>query len=92
MIEKELNTILHKKFPDAEIIIDNQSHLHAAHKSSPQSGDSHFQITVIDDNFEGKNRISRHQMVNNALSPLFSKGLHALSLRLFTHNEYKRMI
>lgn len=92
MIEQELNTILQKIFPNAEIIIDNQSHLHAEHHSSPQSGDSHFQVTIIEDDFEGKNRIARHQMVNNALSPLFAKGLHALSLRTYTQKEYKGMI
>ena len=92
MIEQELNTILHENFPNAEIIIDNQGHLHAEHHSSPESGDSHFQITVIDDGFESKNRVARHQMVNQLIGALFEKGLHALSLRLYTPNEHKSMI
>lgn len=89
MIETQLKDILENNLNCKQLIVENQSHLHDGHASSPQSGQSHFHITVISDDFEGKSRIARHQSINTLTAPLFEKGLHALSLSLLTQKEYK---
>lgn len=89
MIEQELKDILEKTFNCVELRIDNQSHLHAGHASSPQSGQSHFHVLVVSDDFLGMTRVQRHQAINAVLTPLFERGLHALSLTLSTPSEYK---
>lgn len=80
MIEKELKAILEKTFNCKQLQIENQSHLHASHASSPNTGQSHFHIRIISDDFVGQSRLTRHRMVNDAVTPLFEKGLHALSI------------
>lgn len=91
MIEIKLKAILTEKFPDSLILIENQSHLHAGHASSPQTGQSHFHVTVVADDFFGLSRIQRHRMVNALISSLFHEGLHACNLALFLPDEYDRM-
>lgn len=91
MIETKLKAILTEKFPDSVILIENQSLLHAGHASSPQTGQSHFHVTVVTKDFVGKARLERHKIVNMAVTSLFNQGLHALGLSVFTPDEYRRM-
>jgi BolA protein len=58
----------------------NESHLHAGHRSSPGTGESHFRLKVVAEAFRGKSRIERHQMVNAALAGLLKGQVHALAL------------
>ena len=88
MIEKELNRILKKRFPDGRVIITNQSHLHTGHSGSPETGESHFEVTIISDAFDQKSRLDRHKMVNEDIFSLFNSGLQALNLNLYTIKEH----
>lgn len=89
MIEDEIKQILEKKFPQDHIGVVNESHLHSGHAGSPRTGQSHFNVLVVSDEFEKMSKIQRHQFIYSALNPLFEKGLHALSMRLYTQSEYK---
>lgn len=80
MIETQLKDILENNFNCKQLIVENQSHLHQGHASSPNSGQSHFHVTLISDDFIGKSRVQSHQMINNVISHLFNQGLHALSI------------
>lgn len=91
MIERDLKDILEKKFNSGNVEITNNSHLHAGHAGSPGTGQSHFDILIVSDDFINQSRVTRHRMVNDPISHLFDKGLHALSLKLFTNDEYKRI-
>ena len=83
MIEQELKQILQNKFPDDDIQIVNQSHLHAGHTSSPETGQSHFEVTITSNLFKNLSRVQMHTMVLDACKPLFCQGLHALSLHTY---------
>ena len=80
MIENQLKALLEKTFECNDLLVENQSHLHAGHASSPGNGQSHFYIRIVSNDFAGKSRVECHRMVNEVVSPLFSHGLHALSL------------
>jgi BolA protein len=58
----------------------NESELHAGHRSSPGTGDSHFRILVVSDVFSGKSRIERHRLINDLLKDELAGGIHALAL------------
>ena len=62
--------------------IINESHKHVGHAGHDGSGESHFKLIVVSKRFDDCNRIQAHRMVNDLLKPLFSDGLHALSLDL----------
>jgi BolA protein len=44
----------------------------------------------VSSEFNGKTQIARHRLVNSLLKDEFDAGLHALSLRLKTPEEWER--
>lgn len=66
----------------------NESELHAGHRSSPGTGDSHFRIVVVADAFAGMNRVARHRRINEILAAeLAPGGVHALAIHAFAPDE-----
>ncbi|MEL6373861.1 MAG: BolA family protein [Pseudomonadota bacterium] len=60
--------------------IINESELHAGHRSSPGTGESHFRIHVVSSKFEGLSRVARHRLVNDILAEELAGRIHALAL------------
>lgn len=54
------------------------------------NGDGHHWFaTIVSSEFEGKNRVARHQVVHAALDEeLASNAVHALSMKNFTPAEW----
>lgn len=67
--------------------IINESELHAGHRSSPGTGESHFRILVVSNAFAGKSRVDRHRMVNEILADELKGRIHALALKTFAPGE-----
>jgi BolA protein len=65
----------------------NESHMHAGHRSSPGTGESHFRVLVVSDVFAGKSRVERHRMVNEALKGDVGGAIHALALATYAPGE-----
>jgi BolA protein len=65
----------------------NESELHAGHRSSPGTGESHFRILVVASAFEGKSRVERQRIVNELLKAEISGGIHALALATVAPGE-----
>ena len=65
----------------------NESHMHAGHRSSPGTGESHFRVLVVSDVFTGKSRVERHRMVNEALKGDVGGAIHALALATYAPGE-----
>ncbi|MGD9668474.1 MAG: BolA family protein [Hyphomicrobiaceae bacterium] len=67
--------------------IINESELHAGHRNSPGTGESHFRILVVSDAFAGKSRVERHRLVNELLSDELAGRIHALALKAYAPGE-----
>lgn len=65
----------------------NESHMHAGHRSSPGTGESHFRVLVVSEVFAGKSRVERHRMVNEALKGDVGGAIHALALATYAPGE-----
>lgn len=50
--------------------------------------DTHFQALVVAEQFEGKRRIARHQLVYGAIGSAVGREIHALSLTTLTPEEW----
>jgi BolA protein len=61
--------------------IVNESHQHAGHGSSPETGESHFRVLIVSDAFSGKSRVERHRIVNDVLRDELRDGVHALAIK-----------
>src|SRR5260370_35401905 len=55
----------------------NESHVHAGHRSSPGTGESHFRVLVMSPEFAGKSRVDRHRLVNATLAAGLKGQVHA---------------
>lgn len=66
-------------------LIEDESHLHHV----PENAQSHFKITIVSAQFNQLTRIARHRLVQKLLENEFKVGLHALSLHLFTQQEWE---
>ncbi len=67
--------------------IINESELHAGHRSSPGTGESHFRILIVSPAFTGKSRVDRHRIVNELLADELSGRVHALALKTYAPGE-----
>jgi BolA family transcriptional regulator, general stress-responsive regulator len=65
----------------------NESELHAGHRGSPGTGESHFRLLIISPKFAGRSRVDRHRMVNELLAGELKRGLHALALTTYAPGE-----
>lgn len=68
--------------------IVNESELHAGHRSSPGTGESHFRILIVSPMFKGVSRVGRHRMVNDIIADELKGGrIHALALSTYAPGE-----
>lgn len=65
----------------------NESELHAGHRNSPGTGESHFRILIVSATFAGKTRVERHRLVNDLLKDEIRGGIHALALATVAPGE-----
>jgi len=49
----------------------------------------HFEAVVVSEEFDGKNRVQRHQRVYQALGDRMREEIHALSIKTFTPQEWE---
>ena len=85
--EKRLQEKLMIALEPTRIDIINESDLHAGHRSSPGTGESHFRILVVSDKFRGLTRVARHRLVNAALADELAGRIHALALTTLAPDE-----
>lgn len=65
----------------------NELHQHAGHRSSPETGESHFRVLIVSDAFTGKSRVTRHRIVNDVLRDELKDGVHALAIKALAPGE-----
>ncbi len=62
----------------------NESHRH----NVPDGSESHFKITIVSDEFKGKNLLARHRVINHILAEELAHIIHALTLHTMTIEEW----
>ena len=65
--EMRMRETLTVAFAPSRLEIVNESEMHAGHRSSPGTGESHFRILIVSDKFTGRSRVDRHRLVNEIL-------------------------
>jgi BolA protein len=66
------------------IEVVNESHMH----NVPAGAESHFKVTLVSSQFEGKGLLTRHRMVNDSLIEELDGPVHALALHTLTPDEW----
>lgn len=70
---------LRNAFSPVELLVKDQSHLHAGHAGAT-SGGGHFDVRIVSEAFTGKLPLQRHRMVFDALDDMMHSDIHALSI------------
>jgi BolA family transcriptional regulator, general stress-responsive regulator len=71
---------LTQAFQPVHLDVINESHLHAGHRNSPETGESHFRVLIVSALFAGKSRLARHRLVNEVLAAELGGKVHALAI------------
>lgn len=80
-IESRLQTALAPE----RLLHVNESHQH----NVPKGSETHWNLIVVSPNFDGKSRIERHRMVYDALGAELKSGIHALTMKTLTPQEWE---
>jgi acid stress-induced BolA-like protein IbaG/YrbA len=75
----EVRGLLEQAFPGARIDL-----------SSPMGDNHHFQLLIVSDRFAGKSMVEQHQLVYRALGEAMHEAIHALSMRTYSPEQWKR--
>jgi BolA protein len=86
-VEATMREKLQATFQPTRLDVINESHLHAGHRTSPGTGESHFRVLMVSPVFAGKSRLQRHRLVNEALAAELKGKVHALALDLRAPDE-----
>lgn len=77
---------LTKAFEPVELLLKDQSQLHAGHEGA-RDGKGHFDVTIVSTRFDAANQVQRHRMVYDALADLLETDIHALRIKALTPSE-----
>jgi BolA family transcriptional regulator, general stress-responsive regulator len=77
-------------FSPKQLEIADESHKHAGHAGSRPGGETHFQVRIVSEAFQGKSLLDRHRLVNEALAQELAGPVHALSIVALSISEAER--
>lgn len=81
-----IEQLLMAAFAPTELLVKDQSHLHAGHAGA-QEGKGHFEVKIVSDKFAGQSRITRHRMVYDALGSFIDSDIHALKINAVSPSD-----
>ncbi|MCR9192273.1 MAG: BolA family transcriptional regulator [Gammaproteobacteria bacterium] len=81
---ERMQTLLTQTFEPTFLNLIDESYMHQV----PAGSESHFKLTLVSSQFADLKQVARHRLVNSAVTPERQQGLHALSLALFTPDEW----
>lgn len=85
-MEKNIHQKLSLCFEPLFLDITNESYMH----SVPKGSESHFRVFIVSEKFKDLSRIQRQRAVYQCLEGELRNGIHALTLKTLTGEEYSQ--
>ena len=82
MNESTIYRKLNDFFKPEILEVINDSEKHKGHVGSPNSGNSHFSITIKSKKLKGLSRINGQRAIHNVLEKDLSEYIHAISIKI----------
>ncbi len=82
-IQEKLTTA----FAPKELMVEDESAKHAGHSGARPGGETHFNVRIVAELFDGLSRVERQRRVYAALAEELRGTVHALSLTTLTPAE-----
>ncbi len=86
----ELETLLKTRLAAEHVEVCDESARHRGHAGVRETGGGHYEACVVSPVFRGLGPVERHRAVYTALQEEMKQSIHALSLKLFTPEEWQR--
>lgn len=83
---ERIQSVVLEKLKPLHIELENESLQH----SVPPGSETHFKILVVSDIFNNLSRVDRQRKVHALLGEEFKMGLHALTIRALTQDEWQK--
>src|ERR1700759_540334 len=74
-------------FAPKELLVEDDSAKHAGHAGHRPGGETHFNVRIVSNAFEGVSRVERQRRVYAALAVELKQQVHALSVGTLTPAE-----
>jgi BolA protein len=84
-IQANIETKITNALQPEYLEVVNESHMH----NVPPDSESHFKVTVVTAEFNGKMLVARHRVLNQLLKEELEGPVHALSLNTLTPEEWQ---
>jgi BolA protein len=81
----EIETRLRDRLAPRELVLRDDSALHAGHAGAREGG--HYHAFIVSERFRNLPRVARHRLVYDALAELMKRGIHALAIDARTPEE-----
>jgi BolA protein len=82
---EKIRRVLTARLAPVELVVRDDSAAHAGHAGAREGG--HFSVLVVSEQFAGRTRMQRHQLVYEAVAELMRTDIHALSIQARTPQE-----
>ena len=76
----KIEAILNESFSPTQLLVKDQSHLHAGHAGA-RDGRGHYEVQIVSGAFAGLRPLARHRLVYDALGTLMETDIHAVQIR-----------
>ena len=87
--KKKIETTINELFQPYFFSVKDVSEQHRGHQSFKENVESHFEIIIVSEKFDNRNKIERHRMVNKSLKEEFLSDLHSVTIKTYTIDEFK---
>ena len=84
-IPERIRLLLEAEFRPTQLVIRDDSALHAGHAGAGNGG--HYHVLIRSSRFNGLSALARHRAVYAAVDPLMGSAIHALTLQTLAPDE-----
>lgn len=83
-VATQIETKVNQALAPEVLEVTNESNRHSVAPGS----ETHFKLVIVSAEFANQSRVQRHRTVNTLLAEELQRGVHALSLKLYTPTEW----
>ncbi|MGB3723450.1 MAG: BolA family protein [Pacificimonas sp.] len=80
-VADQIETRLRAALSPSALTVINESDQHLGHAGHDGSGESHFAVEIVADEFVGLSRVERQRAVYAAIGDLMDNPIHALRIK-----------
>jgi len=85
-VQQTIEEKLQQAFTLQHLEVINESHRH----NVPANSSTHFKVTMVSTDFDGKGMVVRHQAAYKVLHEELQGEVHALALHMYTQPEWQK--